>query len=377
MAKKKKNKKLGKKKVRSKPKKKTANKRKTPPRKQKKVKKKRVVKKAKKQVVRKQPKTLKRRKTTRPRRGTKKYKRWLKKYRHLRKCSRARALAYRLRPDLFPTYHATGAFCSFFLKKKVRLTKKSIEENLLEWIETLNKPDIPDYYFSTLFWFEIDFRMDELRDYVISKGIPNLWVRSQLSSVSPFLIDDYTYDTTFKAYVDWRNALQEGTRDANRDYTELWVSLHFNPRKMRWEILVEEQDEPNISPYVPKLPFNDLVKEDFIESEEGPIIARGGEEKVSKKKGKKAKEKEAVKPKRKKKLSPKEIEDQIKILEQKRDALYTSVDLLVKEMINYRKLNETELYTQAKEDVKELRHEIDTINKQIVNMKTMEKGGVI
>lgn len=307
-----------------------------------------------------------------PRKGTKAYKKWLKKHKHLRKCSKARSLAYKLYPELFPTYASTAAFCSYFLKQNKRLTLDNLEDAIKSFSQTIQRPDIPDYYFTPWFWFEADFRMDELRDYVVTNGIPNLWARSQLFSISPILINEYTYDSTLKAYVDWKNSMQDAAREGNRDYTELWISLHYNVRKGRWEIFIEEEDNPGTSGYVPKVPYDVLIKEEGKEST-GPIVAKGGEEKP-KAKGK---------PKPKPKTTPpaaataKEIKKEIDTLQQKRDAIYESIDLLIKEMIQYKNLGEQDLYAETRDRLKELRKEIDSVNRQIVGLKTREQGGKI
>lgn len=315
-----------------------------------------------------------------PRKGTKKYKRWLKRYRHLRKCSKARALAFRLYPELFPTYASTAAFCKYFLKQKKRLTLANFDEAIKQFTQTIAKPDIPEYYLANWFWFEMDFRVDELRDYVVTNLIPNLWVRSQLSSIPAFLINEYTYDSTFKAYVDYKNAQQDAGRDTGRDYTELWVSLQFNPRKMRWEFFIEEEDNPGGEQYTPKTPYDTLIKEEGAE-EKGPIVARGGEEKTPVAKGKKKTKATGTRhnqlPPKATKPSPKNLKQEIENLQQKRTAIYESIDLMVKEMIQYKNLGEQDLYAQTRDRLKELRKEIDNINRTIVNLKTKQEGGKI
>lgn len=311
-----------------------------------------------------------------PRKGTVNYKKWLKRYRHLRKCSKARAIAYDLYPEIFPTYASTAAFCSFFLKKKVRLTLNNIDEAVKEYAKTIAKPDIPERLLQPWFWFEADFRSDELRQYVVENLINNLWIRSQLSSMPAFLINEYTYDSTFKEYVDWKNAQQDPNRDQGRDYTELLVSLHFNDKKARWEIFVQEEDNPGGENYVPKIPYDILIKEEPKEIE-GPIVAKGGPEKPKTKKRvkRKAKKQKVKTETQKSRLSKQEMNERVENLVTIRNTLNQSITQLGQEMRTYRETDQQELLSQVTTQIKEVRKQIDEINRQIVNLKTMEKGG--
>lgn len=311
-----------------------------------------------------------------PRKGTKKYKIWRKRYSHLRKCSKVRSIVYELYPDLFPTYSSTAAFCKFFLKRKERATLKNIDAAVKEFTQTLAKPNIPDTYFKpNWYWFDIDFNMDQLRSYVVDNFIANLYVRTQLSENSPFLINEYTYDTTFKAYVDWRNSLQDRS-GADRDYTELWVSLEFNAKKTRWEIFIQEEDNPYFGPYTEKIPLDVLVKEEPVE-EKGPIIAKGGEGEVKKNKKQTPRKKKKAEPKEIAKPTVAEIKERIENLELKRDAINRSINQLGIEMRTYKDMGEQELFTQVLDQIKEMRKAIEAINKEIISIKTKENGGRI
>lgn len=310
-----------------------------------------------------------------PRKGTKKYKKWRKRYRHLRKCSKVRAIVYRLYPDIFPTYASTSAFCSFFLKKNLRATLKNIDEAVKEFAQTIAKPDIRVDLLGPWFWFEADFGMQELHDYIVQNFISNLWVRSQLSSMPAFLINEYTYDGTFKEYVDWKNAHQDSNRDEGRDYTELLISLHFNPRKTRWEIFIEEEDEPGGEPYTLKIPYDVLVKEEPKELE-GPIVARGGEEKVEKKQRKgKTKKVQQIEKKKLTRRERNQIENEISTLQAVRTYINENKKTLTKQIVKHKKAGKEELYTEALSRLKKIRKEIDLINKKIIGLKTIEKRG--
>lgn len=166
-------------------------------------------------------------------------KRSKKSYNGFRRWNKIRSNLWKWEKDSFTTYAETAKVASAIYQandKKYIRSKKELHDLLQKVTKKPQKPkpQISSHFLGTFMFYELDETIASIRDDGYRGEI-----RSDLSLIPAFLILNYSYNDTFKDFVDFHNNHQPPYKSG--DAPSIIIDLFYDEEKEEWYLGVEEE----------------------------------------------------------------------------------------------------------------------------------------